>query len=36
MADFLNGKDLETLFHTREGIVHAVNGVSSNYEGRFP
>ncbi|HUV16406.1 MAG TPA: ABC transporter ATP-binding protein [Pelolinea sp.] len=28
MAELLNVKDLETRFRTREGIVHAVNGVS--------
>ncbi len=28
MADLLNVQGLETQFHTREGIVHAVNGVS--------
>jgi oligopeptide transport system ATP-binding protein len=28
MADLLNVKDLETQFRTREGTVHAVNGVS--------
>jgi len=28
MADLLNVQGLETIFHTREGTVHAVNGVS--------
>jgi oligopeptide transport system ATP-binding protein len=28
MAELLNVKDLETRFRTREGVVHAVNGVS--------
>ncbi len=28
MADLLNVQDLETHFRTREGTVHAVNGVS--------
>jgi oligopeptide transport system ATP-binding protein len=30
MADILNVEGLETQFRTREGIVHAVNGVSFN------
>ena len=28
MADLLEVKDLKTQFHTREGVVHAVNGIS--------
>ena len=28
MANLLDVQGLETQFHTREGIVHAVNGVS--------
>jgi oligopeptide transport system ATP-binding protein len=28
MAELLNVKNLETVFRTREGVVHAVNGVS--------
>jgi oligopeptide transport system ATP-binding protein len=28
MAELYSIKDLETQFHTREGTVHAVNGVS--------
>ena len=28
MPDLLNVKDLETIFHTNEGTIHAVNGVS--------
>jgi len=32
MAELLNVTDLETRFHTREGIVHAVNGVSFHLE----
>ena len=30
MSDLLQVKDLETQFRTREGNVHAVNGVSFN------
>ena len=30
MADLLTVQGLETRFRTREGIVHAVNGVSFN------
>ncbi len=30
MSDLLSVRGLETQFHTREGIVHAVNGVSFN------
>ena len=30
MTELLNVTDLETRFRTREGIVHAVNGVSFN------
>ena len=33
MGNFLlNVKDLETQFQTREGVVHAVNGVSFNLQ----
>jgi ABC-type dipeptide/oligopeptide/nickel transport system ATPase component len=34
MAELLNVKGLETHFRTREGIVHAVNGVSFNLKVR--
>jgi oligopeptide transport system ATP-binding protein len=30
MAELLNVQDLKTHFHTRDGVVHAVNGVSFN------